>query len=311
MTLSYANVALGNQFADSLTIMENIGGGSWVDLKDVCPDTEDQFCPDPPIIVDTKMKTVTATVPYVPGSPFVIGNSMIFTIGVCPGCGPGGAGGGLAFPGSGVVLDLILPIEKLLPPSVPHKEPLPVVDIIDRHGSAADSCIFRSHGTHTQLKLNNQLRGNNCLIPKSPISEISRNSTTDNTLIASAETSQVDFKLVNKSSGRLNTLPFNNTLLFPNLGNLSLRSLDNQSLENVSVTEIASQNKLGKLNIWYSLGDNSLLVNGTDNSLNMKIGNVFQFYSSCNCLNGSRIEISIPYDESILDHSHMPHQINT
>ena len=33
VTLSYANVALANQFPDSLTIMENVGGGSWVDLR--------------------------------------------------------------------------------------------------------------------------------------------------------------------------------------------------------------------------------------------------------------------------------------
>ena len=59
---------------------------------------------------------------------------MIFTLAVCPGCGPGGAGGGLAFPGSGVVLDLILPIQKLLSLPEPGKGHLPIAQIPDQHG---------------------------------------------------------------------------------------------------------------------------------------------------------------------------------
>ena len=39
VTLSYANVVLGEQFVDSLTIMEDIGDGNWLNLVDVCADT--------------------------------------------------------------------------------------------------------------------------------------------------------------------------------------------------------------------------------------------------------------------------------
>ena len=80
--------------------------------------------------------------------------------------------------------------------------------------------------------------GDTCLVPIGSVTRILKNSTTNDTELSLSESSQSDFKLLNKSITHLDSLILNNTAIFSNLGNLSLRSLDNHSLEDLTVSEL-------------------------------------------------------------------------
>ena len=98
VVMSYANAPLLNNEEESLRILQRNGNGSWIDITKLDSDQNN-------IGVDKIGKTVTGRT----------GSLGSFSIGVNVGK-PGGAGGGLARPGTGVVLDFVA---TLLSPS-PH-----------------------------------------------------------------------------------------------------------------------------------------------------------------------------------------------
>ena len=245
------------------------------------------FCPDNPIIIDNKSKTVTATVPYVPGSIYVPGNSVKFTLAVCASCGPGGVGGGLAFPGSGVVLDLILPI--LSPPS---PSPLPGPNL----PGGNDKLNLISN------KVNpiSSLRERNPLLNQSGITLVSNGLILDNLTNQKANETTSQILNTNKTS-MPHSLMINGTVVFPQMGNLSLRLLGNDSNQELDVIEVTSKKDIDELNLIFDRHDGKTVVSDINKDSYFKVGSIYQPVSLCKCLNDTQIDVSIPYDVSIIN----------
>jgi hypothetical protein len=95
VTISYANAELKGQHEDTFRIMHKVGN-NWEEMTTT---------------VDKGANTVTG----------VTKTEGIFSIGTCFKCNIGGAGGGLARPGAGIVVDFVASIAKK--PSPPDNDP--------------------------------------------------------------------------------------------------------------------------------------------------------------------------------------------
>jgi hypothetical protein len=106
ITISYANAPadLNELPPGSLTIWQFVPLAGWLDLNDFHGNIQ----------IDPNAKTVTATSPFGPG---------VFVIGRGSGGGGGGGGSG-AFPGAGIVLDLVAPIVSGNEPPASNSEPI-------------------------------------------------------------------------------------------------------------------------------------------------------------------------------------------
>jgi hypothetical protein len=100
VTMSYANAPLGSKIEEAFTIWQNVPGVGWLNLRDFQP-------PGSTIQVDTDKQTVTAHSPFKGG---------VFSIGIDS---PGSGGGGIGFPGAGIVLDLVAPVTSTPQPPPP------------------------------------------------------------------------------------------------------------------------------------------------------------------------------------------------
>jgi hypothetical protein len=285
VTFSYANIAVSKsgQFNESFTIMVNLGEFGWRNLLDVCADTDGEFCPDSPIINNFTEKTLTAILPWVPGSSVVPGNSLIFTLGACASCGPGGVGGGLAFPGSGVVLDLSLPIQQSTqPPLLPTPKLPGVKDTPNKINPISDL------GERNPLLNQTGIIANSNALMLDNLTKLLANQTISEILNATESTMLVP-------------LTINNTTVFPNLGNLSLKVLNNNSNQEFGVSEITSKKDIDRLNLRFDIQTHMAIILNSDNNTYVKAGSIYEPVIKCKCQTDIHTEIAIPYDGSIVN----------